>query len=214
MIHDAPQLRGLGDGYSTAGQVTSAGGAISASVIASAGTSGALAASTVAVAVPVIGAAVLAVTLVLMAISKRNAQKTLATSIVNDIEPQLKINLSAYMAGPRTALSQQQALANFDAGWLMVLENCGRKDLGSAGERCISERMQGGTAPWCPSPDHRGCDWFALYRDPIASDVPVSASNPLQTAAAELFPGLTAEQREQAPIWLAVAAIAAGVLLL
>ena len=204
-------LSGLGDGYTTAAQVTQVGGAVAGAVVtATAGSTAAAAAgagaataaaSTAAIAVPIIGAAVLAVTLVLLAISKRNAQKTLATSIVNEVEPQLRANRDGYLAGPRTRSSQAQALANFDAGWNMVLQNCGRDDLGSAGRRCISERDRGGV--W---------DWVAGYRDPIAADTPIS--DPILSAAAELFPDMTPAQRANVPKYAALAALAIGAALL
>src|SRR4051794_11381381 len=102
MIIHASQLAGLGDVDSTAAQVTGAGGSIAAGAITTAATSGAIAASTAAVAVPIIGAVVLGVTLWLTSISKKNAQKTAATHIVDDIEPRLQQNLEGYINGPRT----------------------------------------------------------------------------------------------------------------
>lgn len=129
------------------------------------------------IGIPVIGAAVVGVTMWLSSMFKRNAQKEAATNIVDQIEIKLKENLDGYLNGPRTPESQAQALANFDAGWNAVIENCSNPELGSAGERCISERQEGGTAPWCPKPGGKGCDWFALYRYPIASDTPVQTQN-------------------------------------
>lgn len=119
-------------------------------------------------AVPLIGAAVAGVTMLLTAMYKRNAQKEGATKVVNELEPQLTVNKDGYLNGPRTVSSQAQALANFDAMWNMVVQACSDPSLGKAGQRCISERQRGGTAPWCPT--GTGCDWFILYRDPIAND--------------------------------------------
>ncbi len=91
-----------------------------------------------------------------------------ATAVVNQVEPFLKQNLQAYMAGGHTLSEQATALQVFDAAWADVLKGCSNPALGDAGKRCISERQAGGSAPWCPT--STGCDWFALYRAPIAND--------------------------------------------
>jgi len=80
---------------------------------------------------------------------------------------------AAYWAlpAPRPKTAQTAALAALDdiAGQLQAA--CSNPAFGAAGERCISERLvRGGTAPWCPTPDHRGCDFFTVIRDPIAND--------------------------------------------
>ena len=122
-----------------------------------------------AAAIPIIGAAVAGVTMWLTSIFRRGAQKEAATRIVDEIEVKLKENLQGYLSLPvRYQSAQAQALANFDAAWQAVVENCSNPQLGSAGQRCIQERQRGGSAPWCPT--GTGCDWFALYRDPIAND--------------------------------------------
>ena len=64
---------------------------------------------------------------------------------------------------------------------------CGNPALGDAGVRCVNERLvRGGTAPWCPSPDHRGCDYLTSTRDPIANDLAV-VPDPMDTAAASVL---------------------------
>lgn len=177
-------LSGLGDS-STQQIVMSApqiAGSTATGIIGGAVKAGTLAANSAwaTIGIPVIGAAVVGVTMWLSAMYKRGAQKEAATNIVDQIEVQLKANLDGYLNGPRTVESQLQALANFDAGWDAVVQNCSNPELGSAGQRCISERQQGGIAPWCTTPDKRGCDWFTRYRDPIANDVPVQTPNVLQ----------------------------------
>jgi len=116
-----------------------------------------------AAAVPIIGAGVAAVGLALSFIfnRKRGRQKVAATQLVDELEPNLKQNVDAYLAGPRTASSQAQALNNFDSAWawLSSADACGNAELGTPGKNCISERARGGR--W---------DWFSLYRDPIAND--------------------------------------------
>lgn len=133
-----------------------AGGAVTA------GGSSSLAASVWgAAAVPVVGAIVAGVTIGLMALFNRKGpkQKVATTQIVDSVEPMLAENRDGYLNGPRTRSSQAQALANFDAGWEYVRQNCGDVSMGDPGKRCISERDRGGR--W---------DWFTLYRDPIAHD--------------------------------------------
>ncbi|HZT36632.1 MAG TPA: hypothetical protein VFA28_01950 [Bryobacteraceae bacterium] len=101
-----------------------------------------------------------------------------ATHIVDQIEPYLRQNRDLYLSQPiRTPEMQQKALALFDAAWQDVVSGCSDPALGDAGRRCISERQRGGSAPWCPT--GTGCDWFTLYRDPIAQDVPNAPANPV-----------------------------------
>jgi hypothetical protein len=131
-----------------------------AASIVSGSMTGALGASWAAVAIPIIGPAIVGVTLGISAmIARRGRQKVAATQVVDSIEPWAAENRDAYMSGPRTRSAQLQALQNFDAMWNDVLAACGDPSLGDAGRRCISERQPGGQ--W---------DWFSYYRDPIAND--------------------------------------------
>jgi len=110
-----------------------------------------------------IGLAVAGAVVGLMALFNRKGgrQKIAATEIVKRLEPLLKDNRDGYLSGPRTAASQEVALANYDAAWqwLRSEQNCGNPKLGDPGRRCISERARGGR--W---------RWPARYRDPIAND--------------------------------------------
>lgn len=160
-----------------------------------------------AAAIPFVGVALAGITLWIGAMFKRGAQKEAATAIVNQIEPQMQANLAAYMDSPRTAEAQAQALANFDAMWSAVLQACSDKSLGDAGKRCISERQQGGIAPWCTTPDKRGCDWFVRYRDPIAQDTVQS-----ETASFDAFTGSFTEGSNAA--WLAIVGLAIAAMVL
>lgn len=157
-----------------------------------------------AAAVPVIGAVVVGVTLAISLLWKvfsGDPRKNATTSIVNQIEPKLQENLAGYMAGPRTASSQAQALANFDAAWQLVLANCNRQEFGVAvgepGYNCIHDRMQG-ACHWTKSgqtPGHPPDDcfnWFLGYRDPIAQDPnvkPDPGTEPETTAAGGVASG-------------------------
>lgn len=139
--------------------------------------------------VPVVGAAVAAVTLALGLFFARKGpqQKVISTQIVDQLEsdPQfgMAANLAAYFDGPRTRASQAQALANFDAAWewLRSAEACGNPELGNPGRACIQDRDRGGR--W---------DWFALYRDPIASD-PQVRDDAVADAVSSILPGLDAQ---------------------
>lgn len=71
----------------------------------------------------------------------------------------------------RTVASQQAAIQGIEQIMTWLQQMCSDPALGAAGQRCISERIvRGGTAPWCPTPDHRGCDWYTTLIDPIAND--------------------------------------------
>lgn len=101
---------------------------------------------------------------------------TATTQIVNGLEPLLKANSLAYLAGPGTCADQAAALAAFDSAWLWLQSPraCGNGAYGSAGNACISDRSRSGRWPWA-----------AYYRDPIANDprasgcaAQVAANNP------------------------------------
>ena len=121
----------------------------------------------------------------------------LATQDANKVEIILKSNLENYQASGHTYQEQQAALATFDYAWQQLEQGCGSASLAQAGVNCISERQRGGCASWqcngCTAPGANvtknsngqccGCDWFVLYRDPIANDPNVigSAANPTGT---------------------------------
>ena len=126
--------------------------------------------------------------LMLLFSRKGPKQKVATTKIVNDVEPLLRQNVDACLAGDRTPLSQTQALANFDAGWQYVLDNCGATVMGDPGQRCISERMEGATPHWdaCPV---EGCrNWFQMYRDPIRDNPPVAVPGSFVTDPMNMGP--------------------------
>lgn len=141
--------------------------------------------------VPVVGIAIVGIGLALSVLFNRKGgkQKLAATDYANQAEDLLKQNLAAYfeLPAPRSTANQEAALANFDMAWQQLIspQFCGDPNLGNAGKRCISERQRGGTAPWCPT--GTGCDWFTLYRDPIALDPAQSANDSAQQAFSSLF---------------------------
>jgi hypothetical protein len=110
---------------------------------------------------------------------------TQATEYANQFSERLEQLKKLYWAQPvRYRVSQAQTLAYMDQAAEWLAQMCGNPALGAAGQRCISERLiEGGTAPWCPTSDHRGCDWVTTLRNPIANDAgvvddPQSSSSP------------------------------------
>lgn len=142
----------------------------------------------IALANPLVGgivAAVGALTGLIGGLFKPDIKKEEATQIVNRIEqeyllPNLR-NWQALQPEQKTPEVQAAALSLFDKAWNGVLQGCSNPQLGQAGVNCISERERGGSAPWCPT--GTGCDWFILFRDPIAND-PQVAINVANAAAA------------------------------
>jgi len=117
-------------------------------------------------AVPIAGAVAAAGLLIYSWISRRNAQKVAATSVVNEAEPYLLKNLEAFQAIQNpTATDQAAALQYFDAVWAQVVKECGQIG-GGGGERCVTDR-QAGACVWGGAGN---CwNWFTGYRDPIAN---------------------------------------------
>ena len=110
-----------------------------------------------------VGLATAAASLWMNSIQLSHDADTATTQIVNGLEPLLNANKNAYLAGPGSCADQAAALAAFDTAilWLQSPKACGQVGYGSAGNRCISDRL-------CES----GCKfpWIAWYRDPIAND--------------------------------------------
>jgi hypothetical protein len=146
-----------------------------------------------------ISAGIAAVSLVIGLIRSRKGpqQKVATTQIVNQLEPVLQENLASYLAGPRTVVDLQAALANFDSAWAWLVSSqaCGNiVELGDPGRRCIEDRNHGGQF-----------DWFRAYRDPIATDQPVT------TTVTSLVSSVTSSG--SGILLLAVACLVMGVLL-
>jgi hypothetical protein len=101
----------------------------------------------------------------------------------NQAEAILKQNLDAWRASATKTQSVQAAfLANFDAVWNHLVQQCGQVS-GPAGQNCIGDRQSGA----CHFKDAGQCwNWFIGYRDPIANDpsvVPDTAASAINTAA-------------------------------
>jgi hypothetical protein len=178
--------RGFGDAAQEAAQLTSIGGSVAGSTVGVLGSTGAIAASTASLAIPLIGAGVAAVIGAIAIIKNSGCGQTciITANDANKIEPYLQANLKGYFDGPRTVASQQAALANFDYFWSYLQQACGNPQLGNAGKRCITDR-QAGACVWrqTVSSDIPGAvqpgecwNWFSGYRDPIANDPDVKQS--------------------------------------
>lgn len=180
-------LEGMGLGQGTGQQIVFAAPQIAAATL---GTASAMGAAWATAAIPVVGPIIAGVTVALMMIFGRKGpkQRVATTEIVNKVEPLLQQNLQGYLSGPRTVSSQAQALANFDAGWQFILDNCGIPEMGNPGKACISDR-QAGACTWQEAGE---CwDWFKGYRDPIANDPQVKPDPLMDTATGSLVDALT-----------------------
>lgn len=115
----------------------------------------------------------------------------LSSNYANQAEALLQQNVNAYLAlpQPRSTIDQQAALANFNAIWQDLVQQCSNPQLGDAGRRCISDRQAGA----CTWRNNGQCwNWFSGYRDPIANDTDTyapSIASDASGAAASLFGG-------------------------
>jgi hypothetical protein len=105
-----------------------------------------------------------------------------STNFANQANAALQNNIEIYMAlpTPRPLSAQTAALANFDSLWAWLVQQCSSPSLGTAGQKCISDRQSGSCAytqpassvpPWGTPPAGACWNWFLGYRDPIAQDV-------------------------------------------
>lgn len=167
-------------GQQIAGTVYTAGTGVAAPVAG-----GALAAATVipaSLAIPIVGAAFAGIWLGIQAILNSGCgQSCVVTSNwANQAEALLKKNLAAYMAlpTPRAQSAQQAYLANFDAVWNYLVQECSSPSLGTAGKNCIGDRQAGA----CHYHANGQCwNWFSGYRDPIANDPNVAPDSAAST---------------------------------
>lgn len=172
---------------STAGVDPNTGAQVSGQIAVSlAKASGALASNpATVVAAPFVaaaGAISQAVSAAYTLFSGCGATCVLASDYANSAESLLNQIKSAYFAAPspRTVSFQNYALQAVAQvfNWLGTMCSC--PNLGTAGQRCISERLvQGGSAPWCPT--GTGCDWITTYYVPIAEDATVPDSTTTST---------------------------------
>lgn len=200
---------GLGDAAQVVGQTSSVAspvviGALTAHAAATAaatGSSALILGMAPALAVPVIGAAIAAATILAIKLLRSGCGQTcvVTSQWANQAEAALQENIRAYFSNAtRTRSMQNAALNNFDVLWAKLSEVCGQPGLGVAGQNCIGDRQRGAckwrqTAdspllayPGQPQPG--ACwNWFSGYRDPIANDPGVVEDSTLaaQTVSAD-----------------------------
>lgn len=184
---------GLGDAAQVVGTTSTLGtpvltgvlAAHAASTAAATGSAATILGMSPALAVPIIGAAIVGVTLGIIAILRSGCGQTcvITSQWANQAEPLLAQNLQEYFAlpVPRTRQQQQMALNNFEVVWAKLQELCGQPGTGDAGVRCITDR-QAGSCKWKQTSDSsllqypgepqpgQCWNWFSGYRDPIAND--------------------------------------------
>ena len=195
-IRRGSRAAGFGDAVSTASAVQQAGslatpavtGIIASHAASVAAATGAAHATVLGIsataAIPIIGAALAGATILAAYLIKNSGcgQTCIVTSQwANQAEAALKQNLAAYLAlpSPRPSSARDVALANFDAVWKTLEQQCGQPGTGDAGKRCISDR-QAGACKWKDS-QGKCFNWFSGYRDPIANDTDVVASSDLSS---------------------------------
>lgn len=214
---------GLGDVQSATNTAGIIAGAASVGTSAAA-IGGLLAAS----AVPIVGAAIAAATLIITQIIKNSGcgQTCIETSQwANQAEKALEQNIQAYFSNSTRYVSQQAlALANFDAVWAQLVATCGQPGTGNAGVRCISDR-QSGACTWKQTssspllaypgePQPGECwNWFSGYRSPIANDPDVQPDPPLATsvtdAAGNLLSSVGVSSSYAVPVLIGLAVLLA-----
>ena len=187
--------RGLGDAAQAAQQAQVAGSMAAGTATAILGSLTSGGATTVlgitAAAVPVIGAALVAATLVVSYLIKNSGCGVTCvetSSWANQAAAALQKVMDAYFAlpAPRTQAQQAVAIANFQAIWAQLQQLCGQPGTGNAGVRCISDRQAGACTwkqkykPVYPGQPNIGeCwNWFSGILQPIQQDPVVPDPTP------------------------------------
>lgn len=175
-----------------------------ASTAAATGSAATILGMTPALAIPIIGAAIVGITIGITALLQRGCGQTciVTSQWANQAEDLLKQNISAYFSlpAPRTYSQQQAALNNFEVVWARLQQLCGQQGTGDAGVRCITDR-QAGSCKWRQTSDSQllqypgepgpgQCwNWINGYRDPIANDPNVISDAAALLSSAETSAG-------------------------
>jgi hypothetical protein len=207
-------------------------------------TSGSIVAATAATTAGMatgIGAAVVGLVGVAMAIYKLTqgcgAECTESTTIANEVGDQMSTAFQQYMSAPVHYQSVQTTyLALFDNAWAQLVQLCSNPALGSPGERCITDR-QAGACTWTCSPfgwqQNSDGSWtyipagpvgsgstcwnyFSGMRDPVANDptvVPDPPTDEVSTAVSSLAASTSSGTTDYTPVVIAAVLILAAVLL-
>lgn len=175
-------VRGLGDTASQAAGVAESATGIAASTgLSVAGSTGAIAASTASLAIPIVGAAIAGVSLLVNWLLNKNAvyhaQETATSNDANAVEQQMIANLAAFNA---CSIDEATAEANFQQLWAELQAAC-QKIGGPAGTRCITDRQAGAcvlknSGDNTPSGSGNVCwNWFTGY-EPAQQAQPACAA--------------------------------------
>ena len=230
-----PSYRGMGAVAPT--QYVGAAGSIAAgtatavlgNIAANGGSVLGLTGSALSSAIPIVGAALAAVTQIvqLLVANSGCGQTCIETSSwANQAAAALQKNLDSYFAlpAPRTQAQQAVAVANYNTIWQQLVQMCGQPGTGNAGVRCISDRQRGACTwkqiyqPAYPGQPALGAcfDWPSAYLDPIQQD-PVVPDVTVGTAANTLVASLNltggAGGSSLLPLLLLGGLVAVGVLL-
>jgi hypothetical protein len=139
---------------------------------------------TTTVAIPIVGAAIAGISLGIEAILHSGCGESciVTSEWANQAEVLLRKNLTEYQAipAPRPRSVQQIAMANFQAIWNRLVEQCSQPGLSTAGINCIGDRQDGA----CKWHDASGqCwNWWSGYYYPIANDTQTYDDGPLTGA--------------------------------
>lgn len=181
---------GMGDATTAAQTVQvagSAGAATATAILGSITANGGTILGLTATAVPVIGAALSAATMLVSSLVKNSGCGVTCvqtSSWANQAAAALQQVMDAYFSlpAPRTEAQKVVAIANFNTIWQQLKTACGQAGTGNAGVRCITDRQAGACvwkqkyAPTYPGqPEIGECwNWFNGYLAPIQQDVVVA----------------------------------------
>lgn len=147
----------------------------------------------------------------------------LSSQYANQAEAALAQNIQAYFAipPPRDPASQQAAIALFNQVWADLVAQCSVASLGTAGQKCISDR-QAGACTWKQTttspllsipgePQPGACwNWFSGYLTPIQNDPNVASTTAATSAeTAALSAGSALSSSSSLPWLLGAAALVA-----
>lgn len=196
-------MRWPGVGDISTQQAVGAGQSVLGAGVSVASATGTLApmAAALGVSVPVlgaiIGAGIMAAGLAIDLIMNSGCGQTciVSTSFANQANAAMQQNIEAFFAPrmvsgtydpsiPLPKSSQTASLSNFDTfwAWLQAPSQCGNPQLGTAGQRCITDRQAGACTwtqpassvpPWGVPPAGACWNWDNGYRAPIANDTNV-----------------------------------------
>jgi len=182
--------RGFG---ATADQYVSAGGAVATPIVSgvlasssaasvAAGGSGLILGMAPSLAIPVVGAAIVAAMAGIELILHSGCGNTcvVTSNWANEAESKLRQLVHAYFSipAPRTQSQQQATMQGFMAVWNYLSQECSNPQLGTAGQNCIADR-QDGACKWKQTallgipgePAIGQCfNWWAEYYWPVAND--------------------------------------------